>query len=452
MKMAKDDPPFTAQFSRLSVCDSPTRRSPRAPTAHEPNTSHSRRTQHPAMNANGNYSSASPEAVGFTYTNGHSNGVHYGHSRQHSADTTTSSGSGGSNWSSKTPVSPIMPAQAPQQMGNGSSSGYYKLEVDESQEDSELDADIALEDYLDRRSVSLKESGARHRQEHGRRYHAQNTTYTLPYANEDLEAERLDLQHHLFLLTLNGRLHRAPISKNTQNVLDLGTGTGIWATDFADQYPKARVIGSDLSLPQRPHVPSNCRFEVRDAESDAGWAFPAGQKFDYIHGRMLVVGIRDWSSLLRRAYAALKPGGWLEIQDLQFPILCSDSSADSSSPPIKWSHYMLEGARNLGLDLSVAKDFPTLFRQTGFANVREERNAWPIGTWPKNPREKEKGVWALQNVTDGLEAFSMAIYTKGLGWRPQEVNIWLSSVDMALRDRRSHCYLPLTVVYAQKPL
>lgn len=30
-------------------------------------------------------------------------------------------------------------------------------------------------------------------------------------------------------------------------MLDLGTGTGIWAIDFADEYPSANVIGTDLS-------------------------------------------------------------------------------------------------------------------------------------------------------------------------------------------------------------
>jgi methylase of polypeptide subunit release factors len=70
-----------------------------------------------------------------------------------------------------------------------------------------------------------------------------------------------DLQHHLFLLSL-GDLHLAPISKTPHNVLDIGTGTGIWAIDFgtlilhpsdailtstAQQYPTANVLGTDLS-------------------------------------------------------------------------------------------------------------------------------------------------------------------------------------------------------------
>src|SRR5580692_8644625 len=87
--------------------------------------------------------------------------------------------------------------------------------------------------------------------------------------NRQIEQDRLDLQHHLFLLTLDGRLHLAPIenlSGGIHNVLDIATGTGIWAIEFAAQYPSASVIGTDLSPIQPAFVPPNCRFEVDDAE------------------------------------------------------------------------------------------------------------------------------------------------------------------------------------------
>lgn len=44
----------------------------------------------------------------------------------------------------------------------------------------------------------------------------------------------MDIAHHIFLLLLKGDLHFAPIPKDTQRVLDLGTGTGLWAIDFAE--------------------------------------------------------------------------------------------------------------------------------------------------------------------------------------------------------------------------
>jgi methylase of polypeptide subunit release factors len=45
---------------------------------------------------------------------------------------------------------------------------------------------------------------------------------------------RIDLQHHLYLLNYDGKLFICPIDKDKQihSVLDVGTGTGIWAIDF----------------------------------------------------------------------------------------------------------------------------------------------------------------------------------------------------------------------------
>lgn len=47
------------------------------------------------------------------------------------------------------------------------------------------------------------------------------------------EQERLDLQHQLFLLTFDNKLSLVPTEgRQLHNVLDIGTGTGIWAIDF----------------------------------------------------------------------------------------------------------------------------------------------------------------------------------------------------------------------------
>lgn len=52
--------------------------------------------------------------------------------------------------------------------------------------------------------------------------------------NDEEEQDRMDLAHHVYRLLLGGPLHLAPIKNDVQRVLDLGTGTGIWAIDFAE--------------------------------------------------------------------------------------------------------------------------------------------------------------------------------------------------------------------------
>lgn len=57
-------------------------------------------------------------------------------------------------------------------------------------------------------------------------------------------------------LAWDGSLHIAPIEK-PQRILDVGTGTGIWALDIAEQFPMAEVIGTDPSPIQPNCGPAN---------------------------------------------------------------------------------------------------------------------------------------------------------------------------------------------------
>lgn len=117
---------------------------------------------------------------------------------------------------------------------------------------------------------------------------------------------------------MDGSLYLAPIGPNPQRVLDVGTGTGIWAmyaksrpkphpelvlthlrSDFADQHPSAEVIGTDLS-PIQPHsVPPNLKFEIDDATQP--WTF-SPESFDFVHIRSMYGSVADWSAFYGECY------------------------------------------------------------------------------------------------------------------------------------------------------
>lgn len=80
-------------------------------------------------------------------------------------------------------------------------------------------------------TTSLQSAVTKYTFEHGRRYHAYNAgSYNFP--NDDEESDRMDLEHVNQKIQIDGRLHLCPLPKHPTEILDLGTGTGIWAVDM----------------------------------------------------------------------------------------------------------------------------------------------------------------------------------------------------------------------------
>jgi hypothetical protein len=49
--------------------------------------------------------------------------------------------------------------------------------------------------------------------------------------NDEGEQDRLDISHHVLRLALNGELFAAPLD-DPKRILDIWTGTGIWAIEM----------------------------------------------------------------------------------------------------------------------------------------------------------------------------------------------------------------------------
>lgn len=79
-------------------------------------------------------------------------------------------------------------------------------------------------------STSAESSVRDYMYENGRRYHAfREGHYNFP--NDDVEQEREDMKHAMMKLLCSQKLHFAPIGDNPQQILDIGTGTGIWTIE-----------------------------------------------------------------------------------------------------------------------------------------------------------------------------------------------------------------------------
>ncbi|KAK8096162.1 hypothetical protein PG999_014184 [Apiospora kogelbergensis] len=316
-------------------------------------------------------------------------------------------------------------------------------------------------------------------EENGRTYtgYYREGRYLLP--NDGAEQDRLDLQHQVWRLLLDDALHLAPLDwgaagDDARNVLDIGTGTGIWPIEFSEANPGARVVGTDLSLIQPPPdaVPPNCSFVREDSEEDE-WVHEV--EFDYIHMRAMLSCFTDHRSVINKIYDNLRPGGWFESQDFSFDLVAADAATEAvlaGSSIRLWQQRMFEGMRTLGRDLRVARHYAQWLSDAGFVDV-EQRYAkgttsdgtstttidemdsrlllCPLNPWPRGPKDQEIGLYFETDIVESLEGMSAKVLPRA-GMSAEEIQALVLRVEQDVRNQEMHAYTPVYVIYGRKPL
>ncbi|KAB5518858.1 methyltransferase domain-containing protein [Coniochaeta sp. 2T2.1] len=281
-------------------------------------------------------------------------------------------------------------------------------------------------------------------QEFGRTYHKyKEGKYFLP--NDEKERDRLNLQHEIALLSHQGKLCVAPVGSPAR-VLDVGTGTGIWAIEFALQNPSSPVLGTDLSPIQPPFIPPNCRFEIDDIEDMWLWT----SNFDFIYGRYITPFLSDLPRFARNCFENLNPGGYIELLEATMLFQAVDGSYEGTAMQ-RWNGLMLQGVKKIGRDPLPPLKLNALLTEAGFTNVTETRMPIPTSPWPKGKRQKMLGEMEMRNLLEAAHGITMAVFTKALGWKAEDVEVLLEEVREELRGGRVHTYIPFVSIWAQKP-
>ncbi|CRK36452.1 hypothetical protein BN1708_007051 [Verticillium longisporum] len=353
---------------------------------------------------------------------------------------------------------------------------YLNLEPDENIDAHDVnsildnsDVDSALGDFetWPSSTASLRSSIVRAREENGRIYHGyKDGKYVLPtdqygqlsqghgsLGNSLTESEAF--QYQLCQLTFDNRLSFAPICR-PHRVLDVGCGVG-------EEHPESEVIGVDLS-PVQPGLcvhqralrgsdtdyistPPNVHYEIDDLEEE--WSF--SRNFDYIHSMMMTGAFRDWPNFYRQAFENLNSGGWVECQDINFPMKCDDDTIPPQSDLGRWNELMMEAGTLSGFRLDLCDRAAEMMSAAGFVDIVRIPYKWPINQWPKDVRYKTLGEWTEANFVFGLESIMLALFTRFLGWKKEEVWEFIARVIAEWRDLRNHGYFEIYVTYGRKP-
>lgn len=165
-------------------------------------------------------------------------------------------------------------------------------------------------------------------------------------------------------------------------------------------------------------------------------------KFDYIHGRALATCFKSHVKVIESAFEALRPGGYLELQDCIIPLRSIDNSLAGTQLG-KWTDLMLKSVKAMGLDWTRVSQYKQYMIDAGFEDVVEKSYEWPLGTWAKGERMKMLGLWYREDLLGFLHGASMAVLTRGLKMSTEEVEELLEGVRKDIESNKIHVYVPV---------
>jgi SAM-dependent methyltransferase len=277
------------------------------------------------------------------------------------------------------------------------------------------------------------------------------STYILDAENVG-ELARLMQQDRLLTEAMGGLLPEEGISlPETGRVLDLACGPGGWLLELAFCFPRATLIGVDLSpavveyatAQARSRGLQNVHFQVMDVMEPLAFE---DSSFDLINGRLLwgFMLPAAWPRLLAECRRLLRPGGFLRLTEMEEPL--------STSPAFE--RLMALGCQALkragqslspdGRHLGITPVLPRLVRQAGFQDVRLRPTVieWSMGT----PRHYP----VFKDFLIGLELVLPFLERLGLAARAELERLYQQAV--AEMQQEDFCALwPLLTVWGQRP-
>ncbi|OBT88620.1 hypothetical protein VE02_03992 [Pseudogymnoascus sp. 03VT05] len=286
-------------------------------------------------------------------------------------------------------------------------------------------------------------------EENGRLYHGyRKGIYMFPCDEE--EKDRMDIFHQFFFVA-RGVHSSAPYRKNYDGhrILDLGTGTGIWAIDMADMYPSAEVMGFDISLMQPQTIPPNLQFRRRDFET---WHGLAMDSYDLIHLRMLAGSISSYRELYANIFRHLKPDfGFIEHVEIDFTPRCDNGSLPRNAALYEWANNLMSATEQAYKPMAYNTETRSMLENTGFVEVKEQVITIPFNPWKSDPHEKDIGRWFNLGLCQGLEALTLGPMTRVLNWDRGRVARLVADVKREICTKKHEVYCEMHIWTARRP-
>ena len=165
------------------------------------------------------------------------------------------------------------------------------------------------------------------------------------------------------------------------HVLELGAGAGTVSAWLAERVgPDGRVMSTDIDLQFHGEMPDNVVVQQHDIEHDD---LPQ-EHFDLVHARAVLQHVPSREEMIPKLIDALKPGGWLVLEDGQFMGFGEQGLAE----PYRTIHQVIsDGSREEWRDPNFGLQILDRMRANGLVELDAVGDVWamrpgePSGEW-----------------------------------------------------------------------
>jgi len=201
----------------------------------------------------------------------------------------------------------------------------------------------------------------------------QNQTYVFDGADAERELERLRLLESVF----DPGTRRCLLATGLQpgwRGLEVGAGAGSIADWMADvTSPGGRIVAVDTNT---RFLRGLMRSNLEIIETDIATANLAAGSFDVVHARFVLIHVPDPDALLKAMLRALKPGGYLVVEEPDF----SESRSLTGAPHLRAAFARVHRAVDAmfiarGLDPTFGAHLPEMAQVYGLRDISIDHDA-----------------------------------------------------------------------------
>lgn len=224
--------------------------------------------------------------------------------------------------------------------------------------------------------------------------------------------------------------------------MEIGCGSGAWATEYALGNPTVQVIATDVTPPNLSSTPRNLTILADNAEQD--WSFD--DNVDYIHIRLLTLAIRDWPLFFKRCWEHLNPGGWIELADASTPYKAENPAINcENSTFLRVGFLYYEALLHNGIDMMAAHHHSDRLKLQGFVNIHQEVAKWPTnGKWQSEERLKTMGDMICKNWSTMSRTITPKVFQATLNMDHTKANQLVDSMlDEIENDTEKRLFFPM---------